>query len=286
MVSRSSPVDGFRLAYDTAGEGPDVVLLHGWPGFREDYRHVVPLLTDRARVIVPDLRGFGESDKLSGPPRELYSAQAQVRSVLRLLDDLGIDRAVFGGYDVGSRVCQALVAHAPDRVAGLVMTPPQPGAGERLLATEVQQHFWYQVLHRLDLADEMLDGQPGALRAYLRHFWLHWSGPGHSPTDQELDRLVEMYGAPGAFTASIAWYRARPGPTSSAHDAPPGPTDRVATPTEILWPTEDPLFPYTWSDRLDEWYSDVRLTELPGIGHFVPIEAPTEFAAAVRRRLQ
>ena len=58
-MPRSSPVDGFSLAYDRTGDGPPVVLLHGWPGGRSDYRLVVPQLADAADVVVPDLRGFG-----------------------------------------------------------------------------------------------------------------------------------------------------------------------------------------------------------------------------------
>jgi pimeloyl-ACP methyl ester carboxylesterase len=76
-MRQSSPVDGFRLAYERAGAGPSVVLLHGWPGDHSDYRDVTPLLSDRADVIVPDLRGFGESDKHLVDPAVAYSAAAQ-----------------------------------------------------------------------------------------------------------------------------------------------------------------------------------------------------------------
>lgn len=286
MTEFSRPLDGFRLAYDIIGAGPDVVLLHGWPGTRRDYRHVVPLLSGRARLIVPDLRGFGESDKHPRPPMKLYSAAAQVRAVLDLLDELGVDQAHFAGYDVGSRVLQALVRMAPDRVAGLVMTPPQPGAGERLLAPSAQGEFWYQVLHRLDLADALLDGNAAAIGSYLGYFWEHWSGPEfHLPPD-DVTRLVESYSPAGAFVASIAWYRSRPGPIASATELPPADDERIKVPTEILWPTNDPLFPVEWSDRLDEWFADVRLTVVPHTGHFVPVEAPQAFADAVGRLLE
>ena len=94
MSSRGSPVDGFRLAFDRYGSpgAPPVVLLHGWPGNRHDYRHVVPLLTDAADVIVPDLRGFGGSDKHAVDVRHFYSASAQASSVVGLINELGTDR--------------------------------------------------------------------------------------------------------------------------------------------------------------------------------------------------
>lgn len=93
---RSSPVDGFQLTYDRAGTGDGVVLLHGWPGDRQDYRDVTPLLTG-CTAVAPDLRGFGESDKHPATPADAYSADAQARSVVRLMDELGLRRAVVAG---------------------------------------------------------------------------------------------------------------------------------------------------------------------------------------------
>ena len=107
-MPRSAPVDGFRLAYDRHGAGDPVVLLHGWPGDRTDYDAVVPELADHADVIVPDLRGFGASDKHPAPPADAYSATAQARSVLGLLDELGLHAPVLAGYDIGSRIAQAV----------------------------------------------------------------------------------------------------------------------------------------------------------------------------------
>src|SRR6476646_8461725 len=108
MSSRSSPVDGCRLAFDRHGPAgaPAVVLLHGWPGNRHDYRRVVPLLADAADVVVPDLRGFGNSDKHAVDVRHFYSASAQAASVVGLINELGRSRVVLTGYDVGSRVEQ------------------------------------------------------------------------------------------------------------------------------------------------------------------------------------
>ena len=96
MSSRGAPVDGFRLAFDRHGSAgaPPVVLLHGWPGNRHDYRRVVPLLADAADVIVPDLRGFGGSDKHEVDVRHFYSASAQASSVVGLINELGLTDVV------------------------------------------------------------------------------------------------------------------------------------------------------------------------------------------------
>jgi pimeloyl-ACP methyl ester carboxylesterase len=275
-------IDGFRLAYDRTGTGPAVLLLHGWPGDRTDYREVVPLVAAATDVIVPDLRGFGESDKHAADPAAQYSAAAQARSLIALIGELGLGPVVLGGYDIGSRIAQAIARDRPDLVRALVVAPPLPGIGDRILTAAAQREFWYQAFHHLELSTQLVDGQPEAVRAYLRHFWSHWSGPGYQPSAGHLDHLVSAYGAPGAFAASIAWYRAGAGSVAaSLAEQAPAPDARIAVPVTVLWPEHDPLFPREWSDRIGEFFAAAELTWLDGAGHFSPLEAPARFAAAV-----
>jgi pimeloyl-ACP methyl ester carboxylesterase len=277
-MRQETAVDGFRLAYDRSGQGPAVLLLHGWPGDRTDYRLVAPLVAAEAEVIVPDLRGFGESDKHQADPAEQYNAVAQARSLIGLIKELGLRRPVIAGYDIGSRIAQAMARDNAELVSALVIAPPLPGIGERIL--RAQREFWYQSFHRLELCTELIDGNPEAVRAYLRHFWSHWSGPGYELADDHLEHLVSAYGAPGAFAASIAWYRAGAG-SVAASLAEQVPEQRIAVPARVLWPSHDPLFPLEWSDRIGEFFADARVTTLEGAGHFTPLERPEDFAAAV-----
>ena len=188
-MRQEAAIDGFRLAYERTGRigaGPAVLLLHGWPGDRTDYREVAPLVSAAAEVIVPDLRGFGESDKHQAGPAAQYDAAAQARR------------------------------------------------------------------------------------------------PDYEPAAGHLDHLVSVYGPPGAFAASIAWYRAGAGSVAaSLAERAPEPSDRIATPTTVLWPEYDPLFPREWSDRIGEFFSAADLSWLDGAGHFSPLEAPEEWAAAI-----
>ncbi len=93
----SSAVDGFRLAYDRTGSGAPVVLLHGWPGDRTDFRDIVPRLAASADVVVPDLRGFGESDKRDRPARGTSSRWRRRLSSQRPSSSTVIDHAAAGG---------------------------------------------------------------------------------------------------------------------------------------------------------------------------------------------
>ncbi len=275
-------VDGFELAYDRVGSGPAVVLLHGWPGDRTDYRDLVPLLSG-CEVVVPDLRGFGHSDKHVADPAGQYSGPAQARSVADLITSLGIARAVVVGYDIGSRIAQALAWSRPDLVGALVISPPVPGVGTRVFGPGPLREFWYQAFHRLPLSEELIDGNPDAVRAYLRHFWEHWSGPEFTVSEEHLDHLVSVYGPPGAFTASVQWYRSGAGTTTTAaSETVPAPEDRLATPAVVLWPEHDPLFPREWSDRIDAFFSRARLRFVDGVGHYAPLEYPSVIAEEVR----
>ena len=195
-MRQETAIDGFRLAYERTGAGPAVLLLHGWPGDRTDYREVAPLVSAAADVIVPDLRGFGGSDKHEADPASQYNATAQARRVIGLIGELALGPAVVAGYDIGSRIAQAIARDRPDLVRALIVAPPLPGIGDRILV-------------------------------------------------------------------------------------PPGPGGRIAVPTTVLWPEHDPLFPREWSDRVGEFFSAARLTWLDGAGHFSPLEAPEDFAAAV-----
>jgi pimeloyl-ACP methyl ester carboxylesterase len=289
MSWRSSPVDGFRLTFDRFGTNgaPPVVLLHGWPGDRRDFRSVVPLLAGSADVIVPDLRGFGGSDKHAVDVRHFYSASAQASSVAGLINELRLGGVVLAGYDVGSRVAQGVARMHPYLVEALVLSPPLPGAGDRVLTAQAQREFWYQAFHQLPLADRLIDGNPEAVREYLRHFWNRWSGPNFTVSEDDLNRLISDYALPGAFTASIAWYRAGAGMISqSLTELPPERAIKIHARTDVLWPRHDPLFPCEWSDRLDDYFLDVWLHFADDAGHFTPLECPEKFADLIIDRVR
>lgn len=280
---RSTEVDGFRLAYETDGHGPTVILLHGWPGDRSDWREVSDMLKDHLTVVVPDLRGFGESDKHDAPPIDGYSVSAQARSILGLADDLGARRFVVAGYDVGSRIAQYLGRAFPERAAGIVVSPPLPGVGETILNSNVINEYWYQHFHTTTLLEDLVDGDPTRVAAYLQHFWSAWSAPGFTISPERLQHLTKVYAEPGAMRASVQYYRAGSGLIRAAAAEVASPALPVNVQTEILWPDADALLLPEWRERAAPFFPNGRISTIPDVGHFVPIEAPEVVATVVRR---
>ena len=97
-----------------------------------------------------------------------------------------------------------------------------------------------------------------------------------------------MYSAPGAFVASINWYRTSSSNpvTAFATETKPSRAERIATPATVLWQDQDPIFPFEWSDQLDAFFQNYALERLSGVGHFTPLEATDRFAEAIKQRLQ
>jgi pimeloyl-ACP methyl ester carboxylesterase len=135
---------GLRTHVATAGDGPPVVLLHGWPQHWYLWRDVIPLVAPHARVIAPDFRGFGWTDV----PRDGYEKAQLMRDVLALLDELGIDKFTVAGHDWGGYVAFLLALEHPERVRALLamnVLPPWP-ARDRKVALDAWRFLYMPIL--------------------------------------------------------------------------------------------------------------------------------------------
>jgi pimeloyl-ACP methyl ester carboxylesterase len=272
------------ISYAHEGGGVPVVCLHGWPGAASDYRALLPLLERDAQVVVPELLGFGASFSAGDEvrPASDFDRDAQGAAVLELMDHLGFEDAVLVGYDVGSTTASHLARTQPERVRALVLgNAVHPGSAGAALDDDHRAEFWYQDFHQLELASRLIDGSASAVRTYLEHFWSHW---GHRGIASVTDELVDAYARPGAFTTSLNWYRSGSATLAIAlaargqDSAPP-----ITVPTTVLWGDRDPLFPPRLAEGLEQAFTDLRgVHHLEDVGHFVPLEAAIEVAAAVR----
>jgi pimeloyl-ACP methyl ester carboxylesterase len=216
--------DGVQLAVRDVGEGRPVVCLHGFPDSSHVWRRQLPALVDAGlRVIAPDLRGFGESERPE--PVEDYALSHSVRDVLTVLDALEVERAHVVGHDFGAVVAWLVAAFAPERVERLVaMSVGHPNAA-RQRSIEQREKAWYQLFFQFEAAEELLVRDDWKLmRELLR-------GAG------DLDRYLVDLSRPGALTAGLNWYRANLAPGQAIAERPPVPA--VAAPTLGLWSSGD-----------------------------------------------
>jgi pimeloyl-ACP methyl ester carboxylesterase len=193
---RRIPGDGVTLAVLDEGEGKPVVLLHGFPDSSHLWRHQVSTLVDAGlRVIAPDLRGFGESDKPEAV--EEYAISRSIRDVVAVLDTLDVDRAHVVRHDWGAAVAWALAAFVPARVERLVALSVGHPNTLRERTIEQREKAWYQLLFQFTgVAEELLMRDD---RKLFREF---------SRGDGDQERYVEDLSRPGALTAGLNWYRA------------------------------------------------------------------------------
>ncbi|WP_413300263.1 alpha/beta hydrolase [Bacillus sp. 1P10SD] len=258
-----------------------VILLHGWPGYWFDWRYVIPSLSESFNVIAPDFRGFGNSDKPNVTPQEGYTPEHHARDIISLMKNLNIEKAILVAHDIGATVAQTIAKSFPEYVEGLVLlNPPYQGIGTRRFEPSIQKEFWYQHLHNLTLVETIIGNSKEAIKHYITYFYDHWTGSKVKATPEDLEKIVNLFCQEDFFMKSIAYYRARAAAKTvqSINQTQAAP---IRQKTEVLWGEEDPVMLAAWSDKLEDYFSDVSLKKLSRIGHFVPFEAPDEVVAAV-----
>ena len=253
--------DGLTLAVLDEGEGTPVLLLHGFPDSSYLWRNQVPALVEAGmRVIAPDLRGFGESDKPTAV--EEYAISRSVADLVAVLDALDVEGTHVVGHDWGAAVAWAFAAFVPLRVDKLVaMSVGHPNTF-RERSIEQREKSWYQLLFLFTgVAEELLTRDDWKL---FRQF---------SRGDGDLERHLEDLSRPGALTAGLNWYRANVGPQRELELRPPVPS--VAAPTLGLWSsgdnylTEDPML-RSGEHVTGPW----RYERIEGASHWLQLDAP------------
>jgi epoxide hydrolase 4 len=259
-----------RLHYVESGEGPLVVLLHGFPEFWFSWRFQVPALAAAGfRVVAPDMRGYNLSSRPRGVPA--YDIDCLAGDIRDLIRERGAESAFLAGHDWGAAVAWATAMNHPEVVGRLaILNVPHP---RRLLhglrRPRQLVKSWYMFLFQLPWLPERL--------ARARHWWFfrygfeHDARPGaFTPTD--IDRYVEAWSQPGAATATINYYRAvfRQSPRRAEARIRP-----VDAPTLVIWGERDR---YLGAELAEPDPADVpnveRVVRLPNASHWVQHDEP------------
>ena len=275
VAHRYADLAGVRLHYVEAGEGPLVVLLHGFPEFWFSWRFQIPALAEAGfRVVAPDMRGYNLSDKPKGVGS--YALERLAGDVERLVGALGEERAVVVGHDWGGIVAWAVAILHPERVERLaILNVPHPERLSRGLRTPRQllkssYAFFFQIPW---LPEKVLRaGDFAILRSVLRNDPVR---PG-TFGGEDIDRYVEALSRPGALTAAINYYRALARRAPAVARAL---RRRIEAPVMVIWGQRD-LFLVPELARPDPaWVPDARVERLPDASHWVQQDRPEKVNA-------
>ncbi|MBB4638323.1 alpha/beta fold hydrolase [Longimicrobium terrae] len=260
-------VNDVRLHWVEAGDGPLVVLLHGFPEFWYGWRKQIPALAAAGfRVVAPDLRGYNLSAKPAGI--RPYRVQALVDDVAALIHHLGARQAHVVGHDWGGIVAWWLAMVHPECIDRLaVLNAPHPPAFSREIRRNPKQMLasWYAGFFQLPALPE------AALRArdyaaLLGIFRAESVRPGAFSED-DLQRYRESASQPGALTAMLNYYRA-------ATRYRPPPTRIIPHDTLLIWGVRDQALTIELTEGLEAWAPRLRIERIPEASHWVASEYP------------
>jgi haloacetate dehalogenase len=260
--------NGIRQHYLDAGEGPPVILLHGFPETSFAWRHQVPELAEHYRVIAPDLRGYGETDK----PSHGYDKRTMALDVLELMRALGLSKVALVGHDRGARVATRFAKDHPQAIDRLVVMDNVP---TRIVAREfsarIARAYWFFTFHQVpDLPEALIAGREDI---WLRAIFSDWTYNPHAISGDDFEVYVRAYRTAGAVRGAMADYRA------NAEDVGQDRADaevKIACPTLSLWGADF----YAVGKMFDmarvwaEMAVDLRTYAIPQCGHMPQEEQP------------
>ncbi|WP_310467890.1 alpha/beta hydrolase [Sphingomonas sp.] len=278
---------GVTLNVALAGDpaAPPVILLHGFPESHRTWRALAPLLEDELRLIMPDQRGFGASDR----PQEVeaYKTDALLADLFALADALEVDRFGVVGHDWGGAIAWAAAIRGDPRIERLaIVNSPHPVVFQKSLVEDADQRAGSQYITAF-----RNPGFEAAVAAMGFETFFDKSFGGHvdlaAIPPEERAHYIADWSRPGALTAMLNWYRASamvvpaPGVTVPVPDWVLGAFPAIRVPTLVVWGMRDKALLPVQLDGLDALIDNLAIVRLPGAGHFAPWEAPAEVAAAL-----
>ena len=275
VTHRYADANGIRIHYAEAGDGPPLLLLHGWPQHHYMWHDVIEELRGTYRVIAPDLRGFGWSEA----PGDGYSPETFVQDQIALLDALEIEKVRVIGHDWGGWTTFLLALDHPERcerIMPLNIPHPWPRLSPWTIADQLPRG-WYAAVMATPPVGRLLQTQTDFIKRGLR---------GASAPDTFGDNELEIYAAPyrdpARAEAASSLYRYYVGLNASVLRGSPIRRARLTVPTLLLFGENDAAI----STRLvrDGWqeHADDMAVEFTQNGHFIVNESPSLVAERAR----
>jgi haloacetate dehalogenase len=264
------------------GDGPPVLLLHGYPQSHVMWHRIAPKLAERFTVVCPDLRGYGDSGKPPGDPEHaVYAKRSMARDQVEAMAALGFERFALVGHDRGARVAHRLCLDHPERVERVALLDIVPTltvfetAGQ---AVATGYYHWFFLIQPNGLPEHLIGLDPDY---FLDRKLAHWSGAGAQFHPDAVAEYKRCFRDTACIHATCEDYRAAAS-IDLAHDRDDRDRGRkVACPMLVLWGLKGFMERHydvlaTWREKAE----DVRGHALP-CGHFLAEEAPEETLAAL-----
>jgi pimeloyl-ACP methyl ester carboxylesterase len=256
-----------RLHCVEIGEGPLVLLLHGFPECWVSWRNQLPALANAGfRAVAPDMRGYGTSDKPRG--LDAYRIEVLARDVANLVEALGETGAHVVGHDWGGAVAWFFAMWHPERLERLtILNAPHPARFSRAMKRPRQfLRSSYMLFFQVPVIPELLLRANDFL-ALRRLFRYDPQRPG-AYSDEDIEQIVAAAREPGAVRGMLAWYRAmmrRPTHTR---------WKTIEKPVQVIWGEKDRYLGREIAEPTRDWVPDLRFTAIPDASHWVQADAP------------
>ena len=275
-----------KVALGGAEDADPILFLHGFPESHRTWRHQLQSLAADFRVVAPDQRGFGGSDKPEGV--EEYETSKPVADLIALADALGIGSFTLAGHDWGGAAAWLAALKHPDRVKRLVIVnAPHPLIFQRSLIDDEAQRAASQYIRAFrtpgfETAIEAMGWETFFEKSFGAHVDLRLV------PDAEREAYIHDWSQPGAMAAMLNWYRA------SSIEVPEvgekarlpvwthAPFPKLRMPVLVVWGLRDKALLPVQLERLHDLVEDLRIVAEPDAGHFIPWERPEVVTQAIR----
>jgi pimeloyl-ACP methyl ester carboxylesterase len=265
LIHDSRRVNGTTLHYVRAGEGPPLVLLHGWGSTWYMWRKLIGPLSRHYTVVAPDLRGIGDSSK----PVDGYEKINIARDVQALVEELGLGSIRLVAHDWGGPVAYLYAAGLGASVERLAMLETMVFGVEFEFDLRLSGELWHNSFHAVrDLPEALTAGRE---RAYLSYFYEVNSYDSSRIEPEAIDEYVRCYSGLGAMRAGFEWYRTM---ERDLADMQAAATSRLRMPVLALG--GDASLGGTTLNAMKAVADDVEGGVLERCGHWMPEERPAE----------
>jgi len=276
-------INGVRLHIVSAGKGPLILFLHGFPEFWYEWKNQLAEFGKDHLAVAPDMRGYN----LSGKPPNVddYQMKNLVEDVRALAAHLGYKKFVLVGHDWGGAVAWSFAIAHPEALERLVIiNAPHPGVFARLLSrdTAQQQASQYMLMFRGDKAEETLSANNYAM---LVNVVLAAGLKTGVFSEEDRRQYVQAWSQPGAITGGLNYYRAArigpPAPGAAPVEGLPA-NLTVNVPTLVIWGEKDTALLPANLDGLDQFVPHLTIKRIPDGSHWVIHEKPAEVNSYIR----